>query len=421
MRCRIEPQSADAIAARCSRIIAAKAVTCFAPLIVARKGLYTALAKWARGKGFANCASTAHAAHGEMAAARSLRRTQHRAAGGDADGERRARSLNCETRSTRAGAWAGRGSCAPNTGRAATTPRRAFSPPSAPARTAAPAFRNSIRVVLVQFTARLVQELFRHRLAVGGVRRRTKRRGIAMAGRRRLAEAVDCPDCGGERLNPVARRVLFRGMSIAALTNLPVQEFAAALRKIQAGGPRARDRPRPARRARPRAPRFSATSASAICSSTAPPPRCPAARRSGFVWPRSWVRICRECATSSTSRRSACTRATTSRCSARSIDCGPSGQYAGRGRARRGHDSPRRSRHRSGPRRRARAAARGGAGHRGATRSSEQFGDRPLPCGAAAHSHARRRASTARRPRFRSPARRCTICAKSMRAFLSAA
>src|SRR5208337_4462343 len=49
------------------------------------------------------------------------------------------------------------------------------------------------------------------------------------------AEAV-CPDCTGERLNPVARRVLFRGMSIAALTALPVQEFDAALSKIKLAG-----------------------------------------------------------------------------------------------------------------------------------------------------------------------------------------
>ncbi|HEY2685264.1 MAG TPA: excinuclease ABC subunit UvrA [Steroidobacteraceae bacterium] len=49
---RIEPQSADVIAARVLREYRGKNVTVLAPLIVARKGLYTALAKWARGKGF---------------------------------------------------------------------------------------------------------------------------------------------------------------------------------------------------------------------------------------------------------------------------------------------------------------------------------------------------------------------------------
>ena len=51
---RIEPQSADAIAARLLKDYRGKSITLLAPLIVARKGLYTALAKWARGKGFAH-------------------------------------------------------------------------------------------------------------------------------------------------------------------------------------------------------------------------------------------------------------------------------------------------------------------------------------------------------------------------------
>src|SRR5271166_150934 len=49
----IEPQSAEAIAARLLKEYRGRKITLLAPLIVARKGLYTALAKWARGKGFA--------------------------------------------------------------------------------------------------------------------------------------------------------------------------------------------------------------------------------------------------------------------------------------------------------------------------------------------------------------------------------
>jgi excinuclease ABC subunit A len=49
---RIEPQSVDAIAARLLKEYRGKSITLLAPLIVARKGLYTAQAKWARGKGF---------------------------------------------------------------------------------------------------------------------------------------------------------------------------------------------------------------------------------------------------------------------------------------------------------------------------------------------------------------------------------
>jgi excinuclease ABC subunit A len=48
----IEPQTADAIAARCLRDYRGRRVTLLAPLVVARKGLYTELARWARTKGF---------------------------------------------------------------------------------------------------------------------------------------------------------------------------------------------------------------------------------------------------------------------------------------------------------------------------------------------------------------------------------
>jgi excinuclease ABC subunit A len=49
----IEPQSADAIAARLLREYRGGRIELLAPLVVARKGYYTDLAKWAAGKGFA--------------------------------------------------------------------------------------------------------------------------------------------------------------------------------------------------------------------------------------------------------------------------------------------------------------------------------------------------------------------------------
>jgi excinuclease ABC subunit A len=48
----IEPQSADAIAARLMREAKGRRVGFLAPLVVARKGYYTDLAKWAAGKGY---------------------------------------------------------------------------------------------------------------------------------------------------------------------------------------------------------------------------------------------------------------------------------------------------------------------------------------------------------------------------------
>ena len=48
----IEPQSPDAIAARILRDYRGRRVGLLAPLVVNRKGYYTDLAKWARGKGY---------------------------------------------------------------------------------------------------------------------------------------------------------------------------------------------------------------------------------------------------------------------------------------------------------------------------------------------------------------------------------
>jgi excinuclease ABC subunit A len=50
----IEPQSLDAIAARVIREFKGKQATVLAPLVINRKGLYTDLAKWAKGKGFSH-------------------------------------------------------------------------------------------------------------------------------------------------------------------------------------------------------------------------------------------------------------------------------------------------------------------------------------------------------------------------------
>ena len=84
------------------------------------------------------------AAHGEMAAARPLRRAQHRTARGLAQCERRQRSAiarrACERARSRP--WCG-SRAAHRGGRAKCRPP--CSPPNAPARIAAPAFRNSTR------------------------------------------------------------------------------------------------------------------------------------------------------------------------------------------------------------------------------------------------------------------------------------
>ena len=63
------------------------------------------------------------------------------------------------------------------------------------------------------------------------------------------------------------------------------------------------------------------TSASNTSRSTAPPRRSPAASRSASAWPGRSAAAWSACSTSSTNRRSACTRATTTGCSTRSRGC----------------------------------------------------------------------------------------------------
>ena len=55
----VRPQSVEQIAAQILRDHAGEHVGVLAPLVVARKGVYTDLAKWAKGAATATCASTA--------------------------------------------------------------------------------------------------------------------------------------------------------------------------------------------------------------------------------------------------------------------------------------------------------------------------------------------------------------------------
>ena len=175
------------------------------------------------------------AADGEMAAARSVRRAQHRTARGLAQRERGQRSAIARRACERARSRARCGSCASAPGRAAKCRPPCF-PPSAPVRIAAPAFRSSTRACSrsirgtagVQAASAPVSR-WRSSTASKAARRRS---GATRTTRR----PSSCTECGGERLNAVARHVLFRGLSIAALTQLPVQEFAAALRKFKLSG-----------------------------------------------------------------------------------------------------------------------------------------------------------------------------------------
>ena len=306
----------------CSRNTAARSITLLAPLIVARKGLYTALAKWARGKGYR--------------AAAGRRRTACRRRSGRGWTASSSTTSSCPSRRSTVSAGArggaarrrwraplehGRGVVHVHDVRRRTARRDAprCSRPSAPARTAAPAFRSSIRacspstrrhgwckscfgtgLALAEFDAEQSGEEAQWREPAAS----------AEAGPRLRRVRRRAPQRGG------AQRAVSRTARSRALTDLPVAgvrgEHCAS---SSLTGRETEIAPRHARRARSAHRVPVRRRAWVTCSSIARRPRCPAARRSASGSPPSSARTCRASATCSMSRPSACTRATTSRCS----------------------------------------------------------------------------------------------------------
>ena len=242
---RIEPQSADAIAARLLKDYRGRSITLLAPRIVARKGLYTALAKWARSKGFShlqvdgtlvptakwprldrfiehnielpvatltvNAAREAelrqaldlalehgngvvHVADAATVSVFSTKRACPRCGTGFPELDPRLFSFNSK-----------HGWC-----------KSCF----------------GTGLLLEQFDAEQSGEESTWREPGAGPP------GEAQAGGVQAGDSgpVPCPDCAGQRLNPVALHVQFRGQSIAELTDLPVRDFSAAMQKLKLAG-----------------------------------------------------------------------------------------------------------------------------------------------------------------------------------------
>jgi excinuclease ABC subunit A len=245
-RARIEPQSADAIAARLLEEYRGRKITLLAPLIVARKGLYTALAKALRGKGF-----TELRVDGAMLPTakwpRLDRFVEHSIELPVATLQVTPQNESDLRQALAAALEHGRGVVQVLAASAA--------------KTAAPAVFSTKRACpncgtgFPELDPRLFSFNSRHgwcttcygtglRLAdfdveQTGEEAQWQTAGTAGAGsdpRADSGEPADCADCAGTRLNPVALNVLFRGLSIAELTHLPVQEFAAALGKFKLAG-----------------------------------------------------------------------------------------------------------------------------------------------------------------------------------------
>jgi excinuclease ABC subunit A len=245
---RIEPQSADAIAARLLKDYRGRQITLLAPLIVARKGLYTALAKWARGKGYSHLQvdgsllPTAKwprldrfAEHNielpiatlTLSAARESELRQaldsalehgrgviHVASGGT--------KTSGGTKPPQTGVFSTQRAC-PNcgTGFPELDPRL-FS------------FNSKHGWCKSCFGTGLQLDQFDAEQS--GEESAWRESGTAQADGVPGTGPVTCPDCAGQRLNPVALHVLFRGRSIAALADLPVRDFSANLQKLKLVG-----------------------------------------------------------------------------------------------------------------------------------------------------------------------------------------
>jgi len=118
-------------------------------------------------------------AHGEVAAPRSLHRTQHRAARGEPQGE-------CGRRGAAArGAGLGPAARPRSAARQLGWRNRDFLDQARLSEVRQRLSRTRSSAVLLQFAPRLVQGLFRHRVAAGGFRRGAERRGIRLEGTQR--------------------------------------------------------------------------------------------------------------------------------------------------------------------------------------------------------------------------------------------
>jgi excinuclease ABC subunit A len=233
---RIEPQSVDAIAARLLAQYRGKRVTLLAPLIVARKGLYTALAKWARDKGFMHLR-----VDGALIPTKKWPRLDRFIEHNielpvgtlkiGATGETELREL------LDAALQHGRGVLHVRVDADATADSDAgiFS-----TKRACP----SCGTGFPELDPRLFSFNSKHGWCKGcfGTGLHLPQFDAEQSGEETMwREAADappeaCPQCAGQRLNSVALHVLFRGWSIAALTNLPVREFSAQLAKLKLAG-----------------------------------------------------------------------------------------------------------------------------------------------------------------------------------------
>jgi excinuclease ABC subunit A len=231
---RIEPQSADAIAARLLADYRGRHITLLAPLIVARKGLYTALAKWARSKGFAHLR-----VDGGLVPTKKWPRldrfVEHNIELPVATLKISAADEAALREQLDIALQHGRGVVHVRTESDAAPDAGVFS-----TKRACPNCGSGFP----ELDPRLFSFNSKHGWCKScfGTGLQLPQFDAEQSGEESVwRENVDaplepCPQCAGQRLNPIALHVLFRGQSIAALTDLPVQEFSAQLGKLKLAG-----------------------------------------------------------------------------------------------------------------------------------------------------------------------------------------
>ena len=212
----IEPQSMDAIAARLLREAKSRRIEFLAPLVVARKGLYTDLAKWAAGKGYGQLR-----VDGGMLPTspwprldRFREHTIELPVGGVVAGARQERELR---RLLQQALDYGKGVVhvldrgkvrVYSTRRACPGCGRSFAEPDP-------------RLFSYNSKHGWCESCFGTGVAIKGFD--AEQTGEEIWWNEWFeGEAAPCGECEGQRLNPVALNVLFRGRSIAELAALPV-------------------------------------------------------------------------------------------------------------------------------------------------------------------------------------------------------
>ena len=234
---RIEPQSDEAIAARLLTDYRGKTIELFAPLIVARKGLYTALAKWARGKGYPHLR-----VDGQLLPTAKWPRLD-RFIEHNIDlpvGEVKvSASAEAELRALLDTALEhGKGVVhvqpASKAAKAADT-AAVFSTKRACPKCGTGFPELDPRLFSFNSKHGWCKTCFGAGLKLPEFD--AEQSGEESAWRENTAAAAEvCPDCNGQRLNPVALHVRFRDRSIAALTDLAVQDFTDAIQALKLAG-----------------------------------------------------------------------------------------------------------------------------------------------------------------------------------------